>query len=298
LILLAAIAPLAALKAATPDERLRTVMYDPDRVVRIVGHTGIQSTIEFGPDERIENIAIGDSAVWQVTPNRRGSVVFLKPLSSAARTNMTVVTDKRTYLFDLIPGAKDATPLYALKFLYPAPPTTPLEAEQNRPEKPSLISAAAQPSAQIDALNFGWRIKGDKRLKPSRVFDDGRQAFVAWPSGTPLPAVLTRLQTGEEAPLNFHVSGDYVVISPVPAVIVLRYGRDSSELTRSELPPRQAPSQQMASTRATEARQPVQQAAVTMPAAEPPATPRAAADKIAPIVATDLISNKLTGGDT
>jgi hypothetical protein len=47
--------------------------------------------------------------VWQITPNRRASLLFVKPLPGAHRTNMTVVTDKRTYLFDLVPAIRRGT---------------------------------------------------------------------------------------------------------------------------------------------------------------------------------------------
>jgi type IV secretion system protein VirB9 len=57
--------------------------------------------IEFGPDERIENVAIGDALAWQVTPNRGANLLFVKPVELAVATNMTVVTDRRRYAFEL-----------------------------------------------------------------------------------------------------------------------------------------------------------------------------------------------------
>ena len=42
----------------------------------------ISSTVEFAPDERIENVAVGDSGAWQVTPNKRGDHLFVKPLQA------------------------------------------------------------------------------------------------------------------------------------------------------------------------------------------------------------------------
>ena len=113
------------------DTRIRTEAYSPNQIVRIVGKAGIQSTIEFGDDERIENVAVGDSAAWQITPNHRASLLFVKPLTAHSRTNMTVVTDRRTYMFDLVAGDKGTTPLYAMKFSYPnekaAEPVKPVQ---------------------------------------------------------------------------------------------------------------------------------------------------------------------------
>ena len=111
-------ASLLAAPAAAQDSRLVERMYDPAEVVRIDGRTKVQATVAFADDERIENVAIGDSEAWQVTPNKRANLLFIKPLSPTARTNMTVVTDRRTYLFDLVASPR-AQPLYVLRFAYP-----------------------------------------------------------------------------------------------------------------------------------------------------------------------------------
>ena len=73
----------ARLPLRRADNRIRTLAYDPEQIVRILGKPGIQSTIEFAADERIENVAVGDSSAWQITPNRRASLLFVKPLARA-----------------------------------------------------------------------------------------------------------------------------------------------------------------------------------------------------------------------
>ncbi len=60
---------LLAAPALAQDPRLVERLYDPTQVVRIEGKVNVQSTIQFGEGEAIENVAIGDSQSWQVTPN-------------------------------------------------------------------------------------------------------------------------------------------------------------------------------------------------------------------------------------
>ena len=55
-----------------------------DQVVPLEVAPGYQLMLEFAPDERIESVAVGDSGAWQVTPNRSGDRVFVKPLQGAA----------------------------------------------------------------------------------------------------------------------------------------------------------------------------------------------------------------------
>ena len=78
------------------DPHLQSVRYDANRVVSLVGYLGFQTMIQFGPDERIENVAIGDSTAWQVTPNKRADMLFVKPIGRSGATNMVVVTNVRT----------------------------------------------------------------------------------------------------------------------------------------------------------------------------------------------------------
>ena len=215
---------------AAADNRIKTLVYVPDKIVQIIGKSDIQSTIEFGPDERIENVAVGDSSKWQITPNHRASMLFVKPLAPRSRTNMTVVTDQRTYMFDLVAGDKWTTPLYVLKFSYPndKPVEPPKKLEQ--PQVAAAAPTTAQAVLTAEKLHFDWKTKGDSKLVPTRVFDDGQSVYLSWDRQTPLPAILTVSEDRKEGPISYRMSGEYIVISPIPQNLLLRYGRKSAQL--------------------------------------------------------------------
>lgn len=219
---------LLAVPASAQDSRLVEVLYDETKVVRIDGRVAVQASIMFGDDEVIENVAIGDSATWQVTPNKRANILFVKPLEPRAATNLTVVTSKRTYLFDLVasPGAK---PLYLMRFAYPdEPEEEPVQMTPNAVER----QAARDPYAVVDPadLNFAWNASGDPELLPENTYDDGTATFLTWPSGKDVPAILVTNSQGIEGPVNFTVRGDTIVVDGVPRTIVLRSGEDSAQL--------------------------------------------------------------------
>jgi type IV secretion system protein VirB9 len=202
--------------AHAADERLVAHFYRADEVVRVEGRPGIQATIMFADDEHVENIAVGDSSTWQITPNKRANLLFLKPLGRRAHTNMTVVTDQRTYFFDLAVGDGRA-PLYSLRFTYP--------------EKPKPREAAPAPQ-RMGVPNFAWKVGGKTRLAPDRVFDDGNSTWLSWAAGRSLPAILIRDEKGNEGPVNYAVRENYIVLDKVPASIILRSGKDSATLVR------------------------------------------------------------------
>jgi type IV secretion system protein VirB9 len=218
--------------ACADDARIVEKFYDAGKVVRIEGKTKVQATIQFGEDEHIENVAIGDSQAWQVTPNKRANLLFVKPLAASATTNMTVVTDRHTYLFDLV-ASNSARPLYVLKFTYPEEPKPALASVDAASAEE--IAAASDPQAVSDpaALNFAWAGKGDRKLLPARTYDDGTSTFLAWPAGSPVPAILIKDTAGTEGPVNFTVRGDVIVVDGVPREIVLRSGKDNATLVNS-----------------------------------------------------------------
>jgi type IV secretion system protein VirB9 len=227
LALLASTAP-----AEAGDARLSSRLYNADEVVRIDGRAGVQATIAFAEDERIENVAIGDSNSWQVTPNKRANLLFVKPLDARARTNLTVVTDRRSYFFDLV-AAPTAKPMYLLRFTYPAEPK--VQQAEAPAAAPTLtaeeaLAARGQPPVDPAALNHAWAAKGKSRLLPSRVYDDGHTTYLSWAAGTPVPAILVKNEKGEEGPVNFAVRNDVIAVDGVPALIVLRSGKEMATL--------------------------------------------------------------------
>lgn len=226
--LLAFATSVASVPANAEDSRLAWRQYNPDEVVRLEGRAGVQTTITFGSDEHIENLAIGDSNLWQVTPNKRANTVFLKPLHLRARTNLTVITDQRTYFFDLV-ASGDGPALYALRFRYPAPPK-PLAVQAAT----TVAPAPPPPPVPSEATSqFAWRVQGKGSVLPARIYDDGSSLYLSWRAGSQFPAILTRNATGEEGPTNFAVHGDVVVIAGLPDRLVLRSGKESATISRA-----------------------------------------------------------------
>ena len=230
--------------AAAQDPRLVERLYDPTQVVRIEGKVNVQSTIQFGDGEVIENVAVGDSQSWQVTPNRRANLLFVKPLAPRASTNMTVVTNRHTYLFDLVANPNTRAPLYVLTFTYPVE-IEPLDenGEALASGDPALqpnaleIAAANDAYAVVDptTLNFDWAGSGDAALLPERIYDDGSATFLAWPADAPMPAILVKDHEGSEGPANWAVRGEVIVLDIVPREIILRSG-DNAALLVNEGP--------------------------------------------------------------
>jgi type IV secretion system protein VirB9 len=103
------------------DSRIKTYMYSPDEVFLLVLHEGFQSNIEFAKGEKVQTISLGDKYSWQITPI--DNLLFIRPLEENAHTNMTIITNKHKYQFDLVAkaykNAEDSQLIYSVKFCYP-----------------------------------------------------------------------------------------------------------------------------------------------------------------------------------
>lgn len=220
--------PPSAWAAVTPlpsagDPRMRVVKYIPEEVVELVGDLGYQLTIEFGDGERIENVSIGDAQGWQVTPNRKADLLFLKPIDHAAPTNMTVVTNLRRYAFELrvrpkVPAGAEQSVIYGLRFDYPAPPPAP----------PFTEKAAAKTPPQV--VNAAYSYEGSSKSLPARVFDDGKSTYFQFAEADDYPAIYALEPDSGEAVVNFTVRDGYVVVDQVARGFVLRRGADMTRL--------------------------------------------------------------------
>ena len=207
------------------DSRIRVIPYDPDQVINLVGHLGYQMMIEFGVDEQIENVSIGDSLGWQVTPNRRATLLFLKPLTLDATTNMTVVTSQRRYAFalsaDEVRHSDDPALIYTLRFAYPPAPEVVPEpvAEPEPPPPPEPVQ-----------LNFNYSFSGSRSTAPARVFDDGVFTYFQFAPEADAPAIFVVGADGQEELANAQARNGSIVIDRIARTFILRYGKAKTEV--------------------------------------------------------------------
>ncbi|MDQ3139781.1 MAG: TrbG/VirB9 family P-type conjugative transfer protein [Pseudomonadota bacterium] len=198
------------------DPHIQSITYVADEVVLLQGAIGWQITLEFGPDERIENVSIGDALAWQVTPNKRARILFLKPLVKNAATNMTVVTDRRRYAFALQTTARFATTPWVVRFQYPA----------------EVVEAIDEPPAPPPpVLNVNYIVAGHAEVRPSRVWDDGLMTYFEFVPEQAIPAIFANGPGKNEALVNSLTRGRVIVVQQRSGRFTLRSGERFATVT-------------------------------------------------------------------
>ncbi|RED12670.1 TrbG/VirB9 family P-type conjugative transfer protein [Parasphingopyxis lamellibrachiae] len=190
----------------TGDWRLQTFSYEPEAVYTLDVEAGHHVAVAFAAGEQIQSIALGDDGAWEATPSGRGDMMFVKAGTSAPSTNMTVVTDIRTYVFGLSTGYGGAP--WMVRFVYPA------------------TVSDTQDQADLPPLEQGrYRIRGSRHLRPIEIADDGRRTTIRWAAAQPMPAVFAEDGSGREAVVDGQVRDGLFVIDRVYSELIFRHGR-------------------------------------------------------------------------
>lgn len=90
---------------------------------------------------------------------------------------------------------------------------------------------AASPPAQ--GFRFDWQLSGDPAVAPLQVFDDGRETWLQFLPGQPLPAIFGLASDGERA-LPYVRRDPYVVVAGAWKGLSFRGGRLTAKARRAQ----------------------------------------------------------------
>lgn len=208
--------------ALRPDARIRVVPYRADAVYRLRGYVGFQIDITFGPGERFAGLGVGDSK--GITFAASSNHLFIKPKAAHVATNLTVLTNRRTYLFDYAtapagPDPSGADVIYALRFEYPGVPASGGSRERRQVDTDLAAARTIRPR------NYDYWYCGAPTLKPAAAWDDGVQTTLIFGAHTELPAVFGLNEDGSESLVNAGAQADRIVIQRVARRLILRRGK-------------------------------------------------------------------------
>lgn len=209
---------------APPDPRIRYVRYEADHVYRLRGVVGYEIDLQFAPGERFVGLGVGDAKAIKVAAARNH--LFIKPIVARVATDMTVLTNRRTYVFNYRVGSRAVAPqrgaiVYAVRFEYPRALRRAVAARRRR----LRVDRDLYRAEHAPARNEDYWYCGPPALKPRAAWDDGAQTHLVFPSREPLPAVFVRNADGSESLVNFDMRGDQMVIHRIARRFILKLGR-------------------------------------------------------------------------
>lgn len=210
------------------DNRVKFINYNAAEVVKLVGHYGYSTHLQFSPAESVQQIAMGDKDAWEVAPI--GNHIFIKPKADDATTNMTVITSRRVYNFELSahwsqngahPHPNDM--FFQVSFRYPEEIAARAQAEAEAKRLQARLNQKDDPKP----ANWNYWAKGSKEVTPSKAFDNRRFTFLTFDNNAEMPAIYVVNADGSESLVNTHIdpeSPNTIVVHKVARQLVMRKG--------------------------------------------------------------------------
>jgi len=205
------------------DFRIKSVIYNPLDVVQVDGVVGLATHIQLAPDEFYVTHVFGGEDMWELS--NKDNNIFIRPIDEFSDTNLTLVTNKRTYYLVLhyIGGVltKDASGQETKKFietpwsvkqatlgLIYKYPFEDMQAANKELEQRRIREALAAPDKSPKNINYKMSDDtGTADIKPVNVWDNYRFTSFKFPENADLPAISFIAADGKEQVVNTHPDG-------------------------------------------------------------------------------------------
>lgn len=226
-------------KGGDYDHRIRFIDYNSADVVKLVGHYGYSTHVQFSQREKINQIAMGDPKAWDVRSVENH--IFIKPIAKGATTNMTVITTSRVYNFDLSAHwskkkSQSNDMYFQINFKYPE-----FEKQQHLNAQAQVL-AQAQAKEQVNSMkrhfnethepsNWNYWVKGAADIAPSQAYDNGRFTYLSFDNNKEMPAIYTVDNTGAESLVNTSIDPNNkstIIVHSIAQRLILRKGSSVS----------------------------------------------------------------------
>lgn len=237
------------ISVATPgnlDSRIVTFAFTPDVVYKLPVTIGMHTHIALAQDEElIEVPRIGDKVRWRIEGNEKN--LYIKATVPNTVTSLSLVTDRRTYQFELIATTKPTERIQKAVFSYPD------QEEDFRIRRDASVKAVLAQATESHAALVSQNL-AEETLDPSELvflkvesqdpdlvrlhaYTDGVKTWIRMPPGIQdLPAVfmVEANERGKESlmPVNYTVADrksirdrDVIVIDRTAPVWMLQIGK-------------------------------------------------------------------------
>lgn len=187
------------------DARVRDVLYAASDVIQVDTNLRVNTAIELGAGERINQVLLGDSESFEVEVLSNRNTISVKPVVSGAATNMTIYTGRRVISFFLTEG-RTQTPTFRVVVTFPA----------------DVPVATARPAGGRD---LGYQLSGDSEIRPIRVWNDGTSTFFEFSSDI-RPSIFGLNAEGFEITQNSQTRGSVVRVEGIRPAYTIRIGAE------------------------------------------------------------------------
>ena len=213
--------------SAPNESRIVRYTYSPEIIFRIYSLPTTHTHIELGEDEGLKETPVaGDTVQWRISGGPRN--LYVKPVRDGIQTSLTVVTNKRTYQFQLISSKKEKKLYQKVSFDYPDRAaeirlmqdiaTAKINAEKARLDD-QIIS-----EVRPEQLDFNFDIDGDTSFKPTAAYTDGTFTYLRLPNTQDCPVVFLIDENDKPSLINYRVKANMIMVERLAKKLLLKLG--------------------------------------------------------------------------
>jgi len=202
--------------------------------------------IAMEPGERINSIHLGDKARWQIEPATTGSGedaiqhMIVKPIDTDLNTSLVVTTNRRTYHM-VLKSYKDKY-MPKISFVYPDAIMAKFNAHTRAKESERQEKIIAETGQSIDELFFNYKVDGESRWIPVRVYNNGVKTVIQMPremENNEAPSLLVIRPNGsfdsekDQVMVNYRIHDDKYIVDQVfdKAILIAGVGSGQDKVT-------------------------------------------------------------------
>lgn len=172
------------------------------------------------PGETILRIALGGDQEWKVSVSAENDSFQVTPPAQPRTADLTVETTQRLYEFRLEVG-RGLQAAYLVRF--------------EREQQTLAASEAPAPEAP-ENLDWSYRLRGDKSVRPLSVRDNGEKTVIEYAPEQALPAVFAIGPTDDEEVVDGYMRDGRFIIDRVHSELVFRIDKEKATARRNKEP--------------------------------------------------------------
>ncbi|MCK0127543.1 TrbG/VirB9 family P-type conjugative transfer protein [Erythrobacter sp. F6033] len=213
-------APVAAQVFPTPNPespRIQSAIWQSGEPIVLTALPETTLTTMLEPGERIERAVLGGSRAWEVSVSAEADSFQVTPSAGAPTASLSIETNLRLYEFTLETGV-GLQAAYVVRLQYTVVST---------PEPTAMAPM------EIENLQWSYRLRGDRSVRPSSIRDNGEKTVIEYAPEQPLPAVFAIGASGDEEVVTGYMRGDKFIIDRVHDRLVFRIDKEKATARRN-----------------------------------------------------------------
>ncbi|CAM3107922.1 TrbG/VirB9 family P-type conjugative transfer protein [Streptobacillus felis] len=204
--------------------------YFKSSIYQVYTKPNFTTVLKLNADENLVYVGGGDTENWQIDETSGGNdgatFLFVKPLNKGLKTNLNIITDKRSYFIVLESTETDFNPYIQWKYPY----------ENNMSHIKKIIEKKENQEITLgksDEIKFGFKYDKNHKLAPEQVFTDAEKTILVLNDKLQeAPVVYVYGEDNVLSLVNYRMIGNKIIIDKVVNKFQLVLGNEKLDVIR------------------------------------------------------------------